>query len=106
MSVGEQSRERQIHIRLVVVPISLVPAGIVAILIVVLLVVLVVPIALAAMLAMLALLVLLTLWVVVAIVVVALSLAGLAGALALTLGHSRHVGQVSEKAMVSALFDF
>lgn len=104
MSVGAQSRARQFHIRLVVVPISLVPAGIVAILIVVLLVVLVVPIALPAMLALLALLVLLTLWVVITIVVVAWSLARLTWALALTLGHSRHVGQVSEKAMVSDWF--
>lgn len=56
------------------------------------------------MLTMLALLALLTLWVVITIVVVALSLAGLAGALALTLGHSRHVGQVSEMAMVSDSF--
>jgi hypothetical protein len=96
MSVEGQLRARQFYIRFVVVPIALVPTGIVGILIVVLLVVLVVPIAVTTLLARLALLV-------ISVIVVAVALS-LAGALALTLRDSRHAGQVSEKPIVSDSF--
>ena len=85
------------HIRFIVVPIALVPTGIVGILIVVLLIVLVVPIAVATLLARR---VMLTLGMIITVVVIAMALS-LAGALALTLGDSRHVGWSSEADIVS-----